>query len=176
MPKLGPFEIDHKSGSLDALGIRAESRVFRAAGLTSDPWAAGWRVTGPPGVHAAGSNRLRGELRAVTFAPGSPSLDWTLFEKKSERSEMPAGYRGWPERRYGRFGLRQLTAGLGANLWGCSSKLSLSRVFLGRVLLHERQCRTHGGLSAVLPPSSVATRLRAVVVPPIYSFAHTELD
>ena len=25
---------------------------------------------------------------------------------------------------------------------------SLSRVFLRRVLLHERQCRTHGGLSA----------------------------
>ena len=27
--------------SLDAVGIRAESRVFRAAGLTSDPWAGG---------------------------------------------------------------------------------------------------------------------------------------
>ena len=27
--------------SLDTLGIRAESRVFRAAGLASDPWAAG---------------------------------------------------------------------------------------------------------------------------------------
>ena len=42
VPKLGPFEIDHKSAGLDALGIRAESRVFRAAGLTSDPW--GWRM------------------------------------------------------------------------------------------------------------------------------------
>ena len=37
-----------------------------------------------------------------------------------------AGYRGWPERRSGRFGLRQLTAGLGADLWGCSAKLALA--------------------------------------------------
>ena len=36
VPKLGPFEIAHKISSLDALGIRAKSRVFRAAGLTSD--------------------------------------------------------------------------------------------------------------------------------------------
>ena len=34
-----------------------------------------------------------------------------------------AGYRSWPERRFGRFGLRQLTAGLGADLWGSSAKL-----------------------------------------------------
>ena len=27
-------------------------------------------------MRTAGSNRLRGELRAVSFAPGSPSLDW----------------------------------------------------------------------------------------------------
>ena len=32
--------------------------------------------------------------------------------------------------------------------FGAAPPSSLSRVFLRRVLLHERQCRTHGGLSA----------------------------
>ena len=32
--------------------------------------------------------------------------------------------------------------------FGATPPSSLSRVFLRRVLLHERQCRTHGGLSA----------------------------
>ena len=32
--------------------------------------------------------------------------------------------------------------------FGVAPPSSLSRVFLGHVLLHERQCRTHGGLSA----------------------------
>ena len=34
--------------------------------------------------------------------------------------------RGWPERRFGRFGLRQLTADLGAGLRGCSPTLALA--------------------------------------------------
>ena len=36
-----PFRNRPQISSLDALGIRAESKVFRAAGLTSDPWAGG---------------------------------------------------------------------------------------------------------------------------------------
>ena len=32
--------------------------------------------------------------------------------------------------------------------FGAAPPSSLSRIFLRRVLLHERQCRTHGGLSA----------------------------
>ena len=40
--KTRPFRNRPQISSLDALGIRAESRVFRAAGLTSDPW--GWRM------------------------------------------------------------------------------------------------------------------------------------
>ncbi len=37
--KTRPFRNRPQISSLDALGIRAESRAFRAAGLTSDPWA-----------------------------------------------------------------------------------------------------------------------------------------
>ena len=37
--KTRPFRNRPQISSLDALGIRAESRVFRAAGLTSDQWA-----------------------------------------------------------------------------------------------------------------------------------------
>ena len=39
--KTRPFRNRPQISSLGALGIRAESRVFRAAGLTSDPWAGG---------------------------------------------------------------------------------------------------------------------------------------
>ena len=39
--KTRPFRNRPQISSLDALGIRAESRVFRVAGLASDPWAAG---------------------------------------------------------------------------------------------------------------------------------------
>ena len=42
VPKLGPFENRPQISSLDAVEIGAESRLFRAAGLTSDPW--GWRM------------------------------------------------------------------------------------------------------------------------------------
>ncbi len=39
--KTRPFRNRPQISSLDALGIRAESRVFRAAGLTSGPWTGG---------------------------------------------------------------------------------------------------------------------------------------
>ena len=39
--KTRPFSNRPEISSLDALGIRTESRVLRAAGLASDPWAAG---------------------------------------------------------------------------------------------------------------------------------------
>ena len=42
--------------------------------------------------------------------------------------------------------------------FGAAPPRSLSRVFMCRVLLHKRQCRTHGGLSA-------ATRRRLGVRP-----------
>ena len=61
------------------LGIEGSSR--RRAGFR--PLGCGWRATGPPGVRTAGSNRLRGELRAVNFAPGSPLLDWTLSSTRA---------------------------------------------------------------------------------------------
>ena len=38
--------------------------------------------------------------------------------------------------------------------FGAAPPSSLSRVFLRRVLLHERQCRTHGGHSATTRPHS----------------------
>ena len=50
-----------------------------------------------------------------------------LYRAQERTFGDAAGYRGWPKRRFGRFGLRQLTAGLGANLWGYSSKLALVR-------------------------------------------------
>ena len=34
-------------------------------------------------MRTAGSNRLRGELRAADFSPGSPSLDWTLSSTRA---------------------------------------------------------------------------------------------
>ena len=40
--KTRPFRNRPQISSLDAVGIGAESRLFRAAGLTSDPW--GWRM------------------------------------------------------------------------------------------------------------------------------------
>ena len=40
--------------------------------------------------------------------------------------------------------------------FGAAPPSSLSRVFLRRVLLHERQCRTHGGLSATTRRSLAA--------------------
>ena len=54
------------------------------------------------------------------------------------------------ERTFGDFG-RNIAPCL-RRVWeqtfGAAPPSSLSRVFLRRVLLHERQCRTHGGLSA----------------------------
>ena len=41
------------------------------------------QVLAQDGVRTAGSNRMRGELRAANFAPGSPSLDWTLSSTRA---------------------------------------------------------------------------------------------
>ena len=60
---------------------RIEGISRRRAGFR--PLGCGWRATGPPLVRTAGSNRLRGELRAADFAPGSPSLDWTLSSTRA---------------------------------------------------------------------------------------------
>ena len=40
-------------------------------------------------MRTAGSNRLRGKLRAVNFAPGSSLIRLDFIEHKSERSVMP---------------------------------------------------------------------------------------
>ena len=70
-----------------------------------------------------------------------------FIEQKSERSVMPQDTG---------VGRNVVLDGLDfaslRRVWeqtfGAAPPSSLSRVFLRRVLLHERQCRTHGGLSA----------------------------
>ena len=70
-----------------------------------------------------------------------------FIEQKSERSVMPQDTG---------VGRNVVLDGLDfaslRRVWeqtfGATPPSSLSRVFLRRVLLHERQCRTHGGLSA----------------------------
>ena len=70
-----------------------------------------------------------------------------FLEQKSERSVMPQDTG---------FGRNVVLDGLDfaslRRVWeqtfGATPPSSLSRVFLRRVLLHERQCRTHGGYSA----------------------------
>ena len=59
VPKLGPFEIDHNQ-QLRRPWNRAESRVFRAAGLTSDPW--GWRMNNRRHNHAGRSDHSTAHL------------------------------------------------------------------------------------------------------------------
>ena len=95
---------------------------------SADPWAA-WRATGS-------------ELRTRKFL-----IRLDFIEHKSERSGMPQ------DTGVGRnVGLDGLDFASLRRVWeqtfGATPPSSLSRVFLRRVLLHERQCRTHGGLSA----------------------------
>ena len=83
----------------------------------------------------------------MSFAPGSPSLDWTLSSTRANvrgcrRIQGLAGtsfWTVWTSPAYG---------GSGSRPFGAAPPRSLSRVFLCRVLAYERQCRTHGGLSA----------------------------
>ena len=98
-------------------------------------------------MRTAGSNQLWGELRAVNCAPGSPSLDWTLSSTRANvrRCRRIQGLAGtsfwtvWTSPAYGGSGSKPLGLLLQAR----------SRAFSCAVfLLHERQCRTHGGLSA----------------------------
>ena len=76
-----------------------------------------------------------------------------FIEHKSERSVMPQ------DTGVGRnVGLDGLDLASLRRVWeqtfGATPPSSLSRVFLRRVLLHKRQCRTHGGLSARNPARS----------------------
>ena len=78
-----------------------------------------------------------------------------FIEHKSERSVMPQ------DTGVGRnVGLDGLDFASLRRVWeqtfGAAPPSSLSRVFLRRVLLHERQCRTHGGLSATTRRSLAA--------------------
>ena len=148
---------------------------------------AGWLPT--PGLRVASdrptggahgwlkSAFLRGELRAVNFAPGSPLLDWTLpllppSEHKSERSGSITETfdTDFPEDRRQAALVDSLLVmpqdtGVGWNVvldglnfaslrrvweqtFGAAPPSSLSRVFMRRVLAYERQCRTHGWHSA----------------------------
>ena len=95
---------------------------------SADPWAAG-RATGS-------GLRTRKPLIRLDF-----------IEHKSERSVMPQNTG---------VGRNVVLDGLDfaslQRVWeqtfGATPPRSLSRVFLCRVLAYERQCRTHGGLSA----------------------------
>ena len=103
---------------------------------SADPWAAG-RATGS-------GLRTRKSLIRLDF-----------IEHKSERSVMPQDTG---------VGRNVVLDGLDfaslRRVWeqtfGAAPPSSLSRVFLGLVLLHERQCRTHGGLSATTRRSLAA--------------------
>ena len=98
-------------------------------------------------MRTAGSNRLRGELRAAELRTRKSLIRLDFIEHKSERSVMPQDTG---------VGRNVVLDGLDfaslRRVWeqafGAAPPRSLSRVFLRRVLLHERQCRTHGGLSA----------------------------
>ena len=95
---------------------------------SADPWAA-WRATG---------SELRTRKSFIR-------LDF--IEHKSERSVMPQDTG---------VGRNVVLDGLDfaslRRVWeqafGAAPPRSLSRVFMRRVLLHKRQCRTHGGHSA----------------------------
>ena len=132
---------------MDALGIRAESRVFRAkAGF--QPLGYGWRATGPPGVHTAGwlksavGQATGSDLRTQEVPIG---LDFTA--QKSERPVMPQDTG---------VGRRVVLDGLDLaslrraweQIFGSAPPRSLSRALLCRVLACEHQCRTHGRHSA----------------------------
>ena len=146
--------------SLDALGIRAESRVFRAAGLASRPLGCGWRATA--------TGRTHGWLKsAVGRATGSELrtrkslIRLDFIEHKSERSVMPQ------DTGVGRnVGLDHFASlrRVWEQTFGAAPPRSLSRVFMCRVLAYERQCRTHGGLSATTRRALLPWRTRHQVL------------
>ena len=69
----------------DALGIRAESRVFRAAGLASDPWAAGGGRQAHRGCARLAQIGCRGELQATNCAPGRNTYPTAMPDSSSPR-------------------------------------------------------------------------------------------
>ena len=70
-----------------------------------------------------------------------------FIEQKSERSVMPQDTGVGRNVVLGGLDFASLRR-VWKQTFGAAPPSSLSRVFLRRVLLHERQCRTHGGLSA----------------------------
>ena len=68
--------------SLDALGIRAESGVFRAAGLVSDPWAAGGGRQTHRGAHGWLKSAV-GRAAGSDLRTRKPPLDWILPSKRA---------------------------------------------------------------------------------------------
>ena len=104
-------------------------------------------MTGLPGVHTAGSNRLRGRATGSELRARKSLIRLDFIEQKNERSVMPQ------DTGVGRnVALDGLDFASLRRVWeqtfGAAPPSSLSRVFLRRVLGYERQCRTHGGLSA----------------------------
>ncbi len=82
--KTRPFCNRPQISSLDALGIRAESRVFRAAGRASDPWAAGGGRQAHWGTHGwLAQIGCRTSCRPRTAHPRKRPLDWTLRRKRA---------------------------------------------------------------------------------------------
>ena len=94
----------------------------------------GWRATGPPGGAHGWLKSAAGRATGSDLRTRKSLIRLDFIEHKSERSVMPQDTGGWPERRSGRFGLRQLAAGLGADLWGSSAKLALAYLHAPRSL------------------------------------------
>ena len=126
----------------------AQNPGYFAPRLASNPWATGGGRQAHRGcTRLAGSNRLQDELQAANCAPAEAPIGLDFTAQKSECPVMPKDTR---------VGRNVVLDGLDfaslRRVWeqtfGAAPPRSLSRVFLGRVLLHERQCRTHGWHSA----------------------------
>ena len=127
VPKLGPFEIDHKSAAWTPLESAQNPGYFAPQGWLPTP---GLRVAGdrPTGVRTAGWLKSAAGRAAGRELRTRGSAHWTgLYGAKERTSGDAAGYKSWPEGRSGRFGPRQPGAGLGADLWVRSAKLALTR-------------------------------------------------
>ena len=137
---LALFTVGDVSASL------AESRVFHAAGWLPTP---GLRVASdrPNGGAHGWLKSAAGRAAGSELRTRKSLIRLDFIEHKSERSVMPQ------DTGVGRnVVLDDLDFASLRRVWeqafGAAPPRSLSRVFLRRVLLHERQCRTHGGLSA----------------------------
>ena len=121
--------------------------MFRAAGLTYDPWAAGVASDRPTGGAHGWLKSAVGRATGSELRTRKSLIRLDFIEQKSERSVMPQDTG---------VGRNVVLDGLDfaslRRVWeqtfGATPPSSLSRVFLHRVLAYERQCRTHGGHSA----------------------------